>query len=232
MDISLRLNTIVNLIDKCGAIVDVGTDHGYVPIEALKRGICEKAIASDINKGPVNKVKLNVSLEGLASNIQCRLGSGLKTVERNEVQGAVIAGMGGNLIRDIICDSYEVFKNLDFAILQPTQNPEVLREFLFKKGISILDEKICLDEGIYYEIIKVSPKVKGNSKEVLDPIYFEVSPYILERRDPLDIEYINSKIEKYNSILEKIKDDSEGALKRKDQITEKLQKLKEMVSCL
>ena len=232
MDISLRLNTIVNLIDKCNAIVDVGTDHGYVPIEALRRGICEKAIASDINKGPVNKARLNVSLEGMGPKVQCRLGSGLKTVKRNEVQGAVIAGMGGNLIRDIICDSYEIFKSLDFAILQPTQNPEVLREFLFKKEISILEEKICLDEGIYYEIIKVSPKVKGNSKDVLDPIHFEVSPYILEGGDPLVLEYINSKIEKYTSILEKIKDDTEGALKRKKHIEEKLQKLKEMVSCL
>ena len=232
MDISLRLNNIVNLIDKCDSIADIGTDHGYVPIEALKRGLCLKAIASDINKGPVNKAKLNVSLEGLTSKIQCRLGSGLKTIKVNEVQGLVIAGMGGNLIRDIIVDSYKVFKSLEFAILQPTQNPEVLREFLINEGIEILEEKICLDEGIFYEIIKVNPRVKVENKKDLDPIYFEISPCILNSKDPLALEYMNNKIEKYNAILEKINDNTEGALKRREEVIKKIQKIKEAVTCL
>lgn len=73
----------------------------------------------------------------------------------NEVDSVVIAGMGGNLIRDIIEERLDVFKSLKYAVLQPVQNPEVLREYLYKRGFNILGEQLCIDESKYYEIIKV-----------------------------------------------------------------------------
>ena len=35
----------------------------------MKKGLCNKAIASDINKDPVKKAQLNVALEGLSKKI-------------------------------------------------------------------------------------------------------------------------------------------------------------------
>ena len=51
------------MVDKCECVADVGTDHGYIPIYLIKNNICKRAIASDINKGPVEKAKFNVRIE-------------------------------------------------------------------------------------------------------------------------------------------------------------------------
>ena len=102
MDLSIRLKTIVSMIEECDSVVDVGTDHGYVPIYLVKNGVIKTAIASDINRGPVEKARKNVHLNNVSEQISCRLGSGLSTVNRGEAQIAIIAGMGGNLIRDIL----------------------------------------------------------------------------------------------------------------------------------
>ena len=84
------------------------------------------------------------------------MGSGLSTVKKGEVQVAIIAGMGGNLIRDILEADLEVVKQFKYMILQPVQNAEVLREYLYKTGYDIIDEEICNDDGKFYEIIKVN----------------------------------------------------------------------------
>ena len=60
MELSKRLMCIVNNMDKCENVIDVGTDHGYIPIYAVKNKICTKSIASDINKGPKEKAEINV----------------------------------------------------------------------------------------------------------------------------------------------------------------------------
>ena len=198
MDISKRLEFIANHIDKCESIIDVGTDHGYIPIYAVKKGLCNKAIASDINKDPVKKAQLNVALEGLSKKIDVRLGGGLQTVDIKEVEGVVIAGMGGNLIRDILEHDKRKLPFYKFLILQPAQNPEVLREYLYNNGYEILEEDLCFDEGIYYELFKVRKNSKENMK--LDPIYYEFSPVLLKDKHPLMIGYLKEKEEVFNII--------------------------------
>ncbi len=230
MDLSVRLKSISNLVDKCNTIVDVGTDHGYVPIYLIENNICDNAIASDINKGPIERAQNNIDGYGLCGKIQCRLGSGLTTIKPKEAQGAVIAGMGGNLIRDIIMESYETFKVLDFAILQPSQNPEVLRKFLCNEGITILEEDICFDEGIYYEIIKV--KFEKANKVELPYIYYEISPYLMKTKNPLMNEYIDKKIEENEKVLNKIKDTTDNAVERKKTVENKIKELKELKTWL
>ena len=45
MDLSIRLKAIVSMIEKCDSVIDVGTDHGYVPIYLVKNGVIKSAIA-------------------------------------------------------------------------------------------------------------------------------------------------------------------------------------------
>ena len=56
MELSKRLQFIAEHIDKCKCIIDVGTDHGDIPIYCIKNNLCNSAIASDINKDPVKKL--------------------------------------------------------------------------------------------------------------------------------------------------------------------------------
>ena len=45
MELSKRLNWILEKVDKCETIIDVGTDHGYIPIKLIKDNIASRVIA-------------------------------------------------------------------------------------------------------------------------------------------------------------------------------------------
>ena len=229
MIISNRLNTIANMVHRCNSMADIGTDHGYIPIFLVKNKVCQHAIASDINKGPVQKALKNIRLHGLQDRIECRLGGGLTTLKIGEVHTAVIAGMGGHLIQDILEDSKDITCSLQEIILQPVQHSEALRRYLYENGYNILEEELCFDEGKYYEIIKVHYSGK---KQVMEEIYYEISPLLLEKRHPLMKEYILHKINKNNKIIQTITETSEASEKRKEDLDKKNIKLKEMLLCL
>ncbi|NFG60548.1 class I SAM-dependent methyltransferase [Clostridium sp. CMCC3677] len=227
MDLSKRLNWILEYVDKCDAVMDVGTDHGYIPIYLVKNKMVKKVIASDINKDPLQKAKINASLDGVIDKIDLRLGGGLSPLKKNEVQGVIIAGMGGNLIRDILEEDINKVKKLDYLILQPAQNPEVLREYLYNNNYEILNEDLCFDEGQFYELFKVKYKMGENTK--LDPIFYEISPIMLKENNKLIKEYIKIKIEKYNKILSFIKEETESAKLRKEELHNKIKMLENFI---
>lgn len=228
MELSLRLKCIASMIDHCKSVVDVGTDHGYIPIYLVKNNIIKKAIASDINKGPVEKAENNVFNNSVSSEITCRLGSGLSTVHAGEVEVAIIAGMGGNLIRDILEADLAVVKKLKYMVLQPVQNAEVLRAYLYSTGYDIIDEEICMDEGKFYEIIKV----RYNTKPViLENIYYEISKVLLEKQNLVMKDFMKYKLEKYTQIYNSLNEDSQSCRNRKKQLYEVIQKLKEFLKC-
>ncbi|MBI5997887.1 tRNA (adenine(22)-N(1))-methyltransferase [Clostridium perfringens] len=229
MELSKRLKRIAEHVDKCESVADIGTDHGYIPIYLVKEGICKKAIASDINKGPIEKAKVNVAFEGGSDNVKCLLGPGLNPLKVGEVNGVILAGMGGNLTRDILLADMDKVKKYDFIILQPAQNPEVLREFLYKNDYEIIDEDLIKDEGRFYELFKV--KYNENSEKLVfeDELEYEVSPLLREKGHPLFKEFIEEKISRCETILSFIKEDTEAAKKRKSDLEEKINKLKGML---
>ena len=229
MELSKRLKIIAEHVDKCESVADIGTDHGYIPIYLVKEGICKKAIASDINKGPIEKAKVNVAFEGVSNKVKCLLGPGLNPLKVGEVNGVILAGMGGNLTRDILLADMDKVKKYDFIILQPAQNPEVLREFLYKNDYEIIDEDLIKDEGRFYELFKV--KYNENSEKLVfeDELEYEVSPLLREKGHPLFKEFIEEKISRCETILSFIKEDTEAAKKRKSDLEEKINKLKGML---
>lgn len=229
MELSNRLKTVAMMVDKCHCAADIGTDHGYVPIYLVDNNICENVIACDINKGPLHKAEVNINSYNLKDKIECRLSNGLSKLKVGEAQGIIIAGMGGNLIRDILEDGLEVFKNVKFAVLQPVQNPEILREYIYKKGYKILDENLCIDENKFYEIIKIG---YDNKPKVMDEIFYEVSKKLIDINHPDIKKFILAKINRYKTIFENIKDTSDLALKRRCEIQNKIQKLEEILICL
>jgi tRNA (adenine22-N1)-methyltransferase len=203
VNISKRLKHIVNLIPKCNCLADIGTDHGYIPIYTTLNGISKSAIASDINEGPLMTAEKNIWQNGLSDRIDVRLGGGLSVLKRGEADVIVIAGMGGNLIVDIIERHVEIARNAKFLVLQPVQYPEVLRVYLVNSGFNIIDEDLVKDEGKYYQIIKATnEKIEPYNKEV----YYHIGAKLIEKNHPLLKEYINYKLRILNNILSQISD--------------------------
>ncbi|MBU3109358.1 tRNA (adenine(22)-N(1))-methyltransferase [Clostridium gasigenes] len=232
MKLSKRLEFIADHIDKVISLSDIGTDHGYIPLYALNKGLCEKAIASDINKDPLDKARLNALLEGMGDELEFRLGGGLEPLKEGEVQAVIIAGMGGKLIKDILEKDITKVDNLDYLILQPAQNPEGLREYLYTNDYEIISEDLCKDDGKYYELFKVKRKKDENTE--LDSIYYEISPKLLMSKHPLMKEYLESKLENYNKILEAVSAEvnSDLANIKKVEIEEKIAVISSMINFL
>jgi tRNA (adenine22-N1)-methyltransferase len=226
MELGIRLEKIASMVDTCEKVADIGTDHAYIPIYLIKNKVCSSAVASDINKGPVGKAEGNVALENLQSRIECRLGGGLSTIKPYEVQTAIIAGMGGNLIRDIIKEDIEVFKSLNNCILQPVQNPEVLREYIYKCGFEILWEELCVEDNKFYEIIKIR---YNNKPSAVEPIYFEISKNLIDNKHPLISKYISYKLKKYCKVYSNLTENTDNAKQRRNELKGKMAKLEELL---
>ena len=52
-----RLALCASLVREGSTLCDVGTDHGYLPIWLLKTGKIPKALACDINPGPLEAAR-------------------------------------------------------------------------------------------------------------------------------------------------------------------------------
>ncbi|KXZ39744.1 tRNA (adenine22-N1)-methyltransferase [Alkalithermobacter thermoalcaliphilus JW-YL-7 = DSM 7308] len=227
MKLSARLRKICQLITPGFEIADIGTDHGYIPIYLVKNNIVPFAIASDVNKGPLENARKEVLRNNLENKIDLRLGSGLSVVKKGEVKEAIIAGMGGTLISDILNDSFDISISLEKLILQPMQNSSYLRKYLIENKFEVMDEVLVKEQSKIYEIIVA--RYGGNLQKIEDEIYYEIGLKLIENKDPLLDEFIDKKINEYKMVIEKIKDLNNFDVNRKIRCYEdKINKLKEM----
>lgn len=154
--ISKRLNSILNVIPHCETFADVGTDHALLPIMAVKNGVCEKAILTDVRKGPLETAKKNIMiyLPEYSGKFDLRLCDGLEKINPFEADVIAICGMGGNLIAHILETNRSASENCKKLILQPNTCVDALRKYLNDKGIKIDNEQYIVDENHPYVIIE------------------------------------------------------------------------------
>lgn len=216
-----RLETIKNLVTNSKITVDVGTDHGYVPISLIMEERALKVIACDINKGPLDNAKGNIQKAGLSEKIELRLGGGLVPVKNGEADTVIIAGMGGILIKDILCESYEKAQNIKKLILQPMNSQDVLREYLFDNNFSIKNEHLAIEGEKIYNIIEVVPgkETKDYSKDAF--LNFG-NPQNFEKNEQFKI-YIAKSIKRIERVLHNFK-------KAKNADENDIEKLKNILS--
>ena len=97
-----RLLCAASMVRKGAVVADVGTDHAYLPVYLVLAGIAERAVASDINAGPLSRAEANIRKFSLSSQINTRLTPGLTGIEEFAPTDILISGMGGELIDSIL----------------------------------------------------------------------------------------------------------------------------------
>jgi len=213
MKLTDRLLKIASLVTEGKRVADIGTDHGYIPVYLLNKNIVPFAILADVNKGPLENARKEVRHNNLLDKTDLRLGSGIEVLKKGEVDEVIIAGMGGILISELLEANKEVAHSVDKLILQPMQAQDELRKYLFSNGYEVLNEVLVKEDFRIYEILEV--KYTGKNTEVEDEVYFEVGKKLIENKDELLNEFIDKKIYKYNSIIEKLDGKSGDAVDRK-----------------
>lgn len=143
-----RLRAVVDEIEG-ETLADIGCDHGKVCVESLFEGKVKRAIACDISQDSLDKARRLAKESGL-ENIECRQGDGLEPLKEDEVDCAVIAGMGGNEIMSILSKDLKGIKRF---VLVAHRNTIELREFLSKRDLYIQKDYIVSENGKFYDII-------------------------------------------------------------------------------
>ena len=198
-----RLETIKNLVNNSKITVDVGTDHGYVPISLITEKRALKVIACDINKGPLNNARANIQKAGLFKKIELRLGWGLVPCETGEADTVIIAGMGGILIKDILEESYIKAQSAEKLILQPMNSQDVLREYLINNNFSIKNEHLAIEGEKIYNIIEVV--AKKETKDYLKESFLNFgNPQNFEKNEQFKI-YTEKNIKRIERVLTNLK---------------------------
>ncbi len=198
MKLDGRLKLIVDSIPQCGILADIGTDHAYIPIHAIKQGKCERAIAADLRCGPIRMARANISRYGLQDVIETRLGDGLEPIRIEECDTIVIAGMGGPLIRRILSDSIQKAQKARKLLLQANNAVDALRGWLYQNGFEIAAEKLAEDAGKLYCLIEAEwtgrPVLRDDFACYIGEKVFYGNDILLER-------YLGKKLGELNTII-------------------------------
>ena len=149
-----RLETIADMVRNGRGLIDVGTDHGYLPVWLARRGYTGFLYASDINASPLASAR-KTAREALAEDrIEFLLCDGLDGCPPGKIDTIVIAGMGGDLICRILDRAEWVLDGAYTLILQPMTKAEVLRYWLVNNGFCLAEEKLVRDGTILYQVIR------------------------------------------------------------------------------
>lgn len=198
MKLSKRLQTILDLIDPCETLVDVGTDHGYILIKAIIENKCKKAYGLDIASGPLSFARHNKIEYGLEKEIELMQMDGLKAFNK-DADFFVIAGMGHETILSIL--NHYAFNEDQTLILQSNTKIYDLRIALNNSDFKIIDERFLYDNNKPITILKVK---KG--KETLDEQSLYLGPFLKREGNPEYITYLSSEFAKIKHVIKYNKD--------------------------
>lgn len=148
-----RLKVCADMVSGNGIVCDVGTDHAYLPAYLIENNICDYAIASDINEGPLKFAQQTLIKYHIEDKIRLLKSDGLKNIPSENVSDVVIAGMGGETIAEIISATQWLKSGVNL-VLQPMTRAGYLRKWLYNNGFEIAEEKAVIQDRFIYTAIR------------------------------------------------------------------------------
>lgn len=161
-----RLFAAASFVRPNARFCDVGTDHAYLPLALVREKRAECALACDVNERPCARARTHIKDAGFTpadaspddlKNMRCgiavMLTDGLCGVEDFAPTDIVVAGMGGELIIDILSASDYIKNPSVRLILQPMTRASKLRLWLYRNGFEAVGETVAESEGRLYQII-------------------------------------------------------------------------------
>ena len=242
---SERMKAIAGLVTKGKKVADIGCDHAYISIFLIEKCIADRVIAADIRKGPLEIAGTNIRqyfesryddeyirkayLDG--TKIETRLSNGFEKILPGETDAAVIAGMGGLLIVDILKHGERLFDEGYELVLSPQSEIYEVRKYLLENGFLIIAEKMLREEGKYYNIIKA---VKCPEKASLQNMSKDCSEaeltygkLLIEAKDPVLYEKLSAELETNMKLVRTLEGiEGEGAQKRRTELMNGIEMIK------
>jgi len=228
--LSKRLLKIASYAKDLDRIADIGSDHSYLAVYLLKNNMISYALCIEAVLGPYGKSVKNLKKYIKQGKADVLLSWGFNDVNCEKIDGAVIAGMGGCLINEILSKDINKIKKLKKLILQPQNNQTNVRKFLHQNNFEITDEAIVYEKEKFYEIICASP---SENIALRKEIYYEIPLLCVLQKNPVIIEFIKYKQAKLNNIIKScLNKDTDLSRNIIIESKNKLNDLEEILRCL
>ncbi|WP_283094124.1 MULTISPECIES: tRNA (adenine(22)-N(1))-methyltransferase TrmK [unclassified Pseudomonas] len=180
--LSMRLERVAAQVPAGARLADIGSDHGYLPVALMRRGVIAAAVAGEVALTPFHAAERTVRENDLEQRISVRLANGLTAIEPGDGITAIsICGMGGETIRDILESGKAQLSGQERLILQPNGGEQPLRQWLMENDYGILCEELLRENRFDYEII-VAERV-GPVMYSAEELYF--GPLQMQARSPV-----------------------------------------------
>lgn len=214
MKLSDRLQTIADEIKKGETMADIGTDHGFLPLYLLEKGVSPKVIMADISRGSLKKAEENcrafTETTPFSGSFEFRLGDGIDVLEDGEVDVVVMAGIGGKLICDMLQWDLRKSRSMKRYILQPRNHPGMVRRWLHENGFTITRESL-VREGRFICVILTAesgPKPEAGILEEISDACFDYPEGLVVWAGPLTEEYLELRMNLEKEVMENIRKNS------------------------
>lgn len=204
-----RITRMASLCKGSICVCDVGCDHAYTLVEAIKKYGVKKGIAADIAEGPLANANKTITDENLLDNVDIILSNGFDNIEAS-FDTVIISGMGGALITEILSRGLSKIRGKKL-ILEANCEVYRIRQFISRNGFLIEHEEAFYDQGKYYEILVCVPGIK--KMDELDILY---GPIL--RKNPNDAYklFYDNKINLLSSIIPQINNPTKKDIKIKE----------------
>lgn len=211
--LSNRLLALVSLINQGSIMADVGSDHALLPCYCVSNGIVSKAYAIDNKKGPIQNAIKNIESHGLEDSVFTILQSGIIDLPK-DVSSIVIAGMGFNMIQDIILNDLDIAKSVDQIVIQSNNLIPELRNFFNENNFLVLDERFTVESGKSYTMFSIQYSIKPieniplyYSERLIKENNLEYINHLIKRHEALkQLKEFNTQYQKEFSVLSEILD--------------------------
>ncbi len=189
---SSRFKAILSFLDVKDKMIDVGTDHAYIPIKMAQKK-AKNILATDIHPKALESAKKNIKQFGFEKEIKTMVTDGLKNIDTNFYDTLIIAGMGTSTIIKILSEK-EKLKPIKKIILQSNNDLEKLRKFMNANNFSLEKEKIVKENDKYYVVMCYSVGEQTMTKAEL----------FLGFYNSQNIDYYRFLLMKYQKIIDAI----------------------------
>lgn len=192
-DLSPRLKEVSRFVRDGACVADVGTDHAYLPIYLLKKGVARYAVATDVREGPLVHTRDNVEFYQVSEKVAIYRTDGLVGIEKYSPDDIMICGMGGELILRIVTECEYTRRSGVRLLLQPMSSFAELREGLGKSGYSIEKESLVRDGHMIYQVLVC---VYTGEKSEFSPAELLLGPENIKEKNKLFVEYASIHLRK------------------------------------
>ncbi len=230
LQLSKRLLAVAGLAGSARVLADVGTDHGYIPVFLAQSGRIQKAIAMDVNEGPLNRAREHIRQYGLQERIETRRCDGLSALVPGEADTIVIAGMGGALMMRILSQGEAPARAAERLVLQPQSEIYAFRRFLMERGYKITAEEMVREEEKYYAVMAAEYRKEAVGALEFSEAEQKYGPLLLKDRHPVLLQYLQYQKEQKEKILRSLEANARQDVSgRRNEIMRELAELGEIL---